>query len=144
MTLLEVRQNRWYALVQLGYSPSHLITSKIIARILSQLGTYTVGYVSTLFLTSFLKFPLVTGYLFTMYLMGLVDIVLLAMLSLAASLYIRDMYNARYTVGIISLCVIGFKFLSNYFTILSDRVLMNDLSNMFDFKQDRYTWWASA
>ena len=138
MTLLEVRQNRWYALVQLGYSPSLLITSKIIARILSQLGTYTVGYVSTLFLTSFLKFPLVTGYLFTMYLMGLVDIVLLAMLSLAASLYIRDMYNARYTVGIISLCVIGFKFLSNYFTILSDRVLMNDLSNMFDLKQTIY------
>ena len=138
MTLLEVRQNRWYALVQLGYSPSLLITSKIIARILSQLGTYTVGYVATLFLTSFLKFPLVTGYLLTMYLMGLLDIVLLAMLSLTASLFIRDMYNARYTVGIISLCVIGFKFISHYFAILSDRVLMNDLSNMFDLKQTAY------
>lgn len=138
MTLLEVRQNRWYALVQLGYSPSLLITSKIIARILSQLSTYTIGYVSTLFLTSFLKFPLVTGYLFTMYLMGLLDIVLLAMLSLAASLFLRDMSNARYTVGIISLCVIGFKLISNYFMILSDRTLMNDLANMFDAKQTLY------
>lgn len=138
MTLLEVRQNRWYALVQLGYSPMRLIASKIIARILAQLSTYTIGYVSTLFLTSFLKFPLVTGYLFTMYLMGVIDIVLLAMLSLAASLYIRDMYNARYTVGVISLCVIGFKLLSHYFSILSDRVLMNNLSNMFDPKQTVY------
>jgi len=107
MTLLEVRQNRWYALVQLGYSPMRMISSKIIARILAQLGTYTVGYMATVFLTSFLKFPLVTSYLFTMYLMGVLDIVLLAMLSLTMSLYIRDMYNARYMVGIIALCVIG-------------------------------------
>ncbi len=138
MTLLEVRQNRWYALVQLGYNPMRLIASKIIARILAQLSTYTIGYISTLFLTSFLKFPLVTGYMFILYIMGLIDIVLLAMLSLAASLYIRDMYNARYTVGILSLCVIGFKLLSHYFTILSDRTLMNDLGNMFDPRQTVY------
>lgn len=138
MTLLEVRQNRWYALVQLGYSPMRMISSKIIARILAQLGTYTVGYMATVFLTSFLKFPLVTSYLFTMYLMGVLDIVLLAMLSLTMSLYIRDMYNARYMVGIIALCVIGFKFISNYFTILSDRTRMNDLVNMFDTTQTAY------
>ena len=110
MTLLEVRQNRWYALVQLGYSPSRLIASKIIARIIAQLGTYSVGYVATLFLTSFLKFPFVTGYLLSMYLMGLLDIVLLAMLSLTASLFIRDMSNARYVVGIIALGVVLLKF----------------------------------
>ena len=138
MTLLEVRQNRWYALVQLGYSPTRLIASKIVARILAQLGTYTVGYIATVFLTSFLKFPLVTGYLFTMYLMGALDIVLLAMLSLAMSLFIRDMYNARYMVGIIAVCVIGFKFISHYFAILSDRTLMNDLANMFDTTQTAY------
>lgn len=138
MTLLEVRQNRWYALVQLGYSPMGLIASKIIARILAQLGTYTVGYIATVFLTSFLKFPLVTGYLFTMYLMGMLDIVLLAILSLTMSLFIRDMYNARYMVGIIALCVIGFKFISHYFSILSDRTLMNDLNNMFDTAQTAY------
>ena len=107
MTLLEVRQNRWYALVQLWYSPTLLIASKIVARILAQLGIYTVGYIATLFLTSFLKFPLVTGYLFTMYLMGMLDVVLLAMLSLTISLFIKDMYNARYMVGIIALCVIA-------------------------------------
>ncbi|HRX09867.1 MAG TPA: S26 family signal peptidase, partial [Candidatus Limiplasma sp.] len=108
MTLQEVRENRWYALVQLWYSPTLLITSKIVARILAQLGIYTVGYLATLFLSSFLKFPLVTGYLFTMYFMGMLDVVLLAMLSLTMSLFIRDMYNARYMVGIIALCVIGF------------------------------------
>ncbi|HPJ01235.1 MAG TPA: hypothetical protein PKU80_00140 [Candidatus Limiplasma sp.] len=138
MTLQEVRENRWYALVQLWYSPTLLITSKIVARILAQLGIYTVGYLATLFLSSFLKFPLVTGYLFTMYFMGMLDVVLLAMLSLTMSLFIRDMYNARYMVGIIALCVIGFKLISQYFAVLSDRTRMNDLSNMFDTTQTIY------
>ncbi len=138
MTLVEVRQNRWYALVQLGYSPARMIASKIAARILAQLGTYTVGYLATLFLTSFLKFPLVLDYLLTMYLMGLVDIVLLALVSLTASLFLRDLYNARYTVGILALCVLGFKFISQYFTILSDRTRMNNLANMFDTTQTVY------
>ena len=138
MTLLEVRENRWYALVQLGYSPMLLITSKIIARILAQMSIYTVGYLATLFLTSFLKFPLVTGYLFSMYLMGLLDVVLLAVLSLTMSLFVRDMFNARYMVGFTALCVIGFKLISNYYAILSDRTLMNDLTNMFDSTQTIY------
>ena len=138
MTLLEVRQNRWYALVQLGYSPARLIASKIIVRIVAQLGTYTIGYLATLFLTSFLKFPLVPEYLLTMYLMGFLDIVLLAMMSLAASLYVREMYNARYMVGIITLCFLGFKYISHYFTILSDRALMKNLGNIFDLSQTLY------
>lgn len=138
MTLLEVRQNRWYALVQLGFSPMRLISSKIIGRIIAQLVIYTVGYISTLFLTSFLKFPLVTGYLFTMYLMGALDIVLLAVLSLTMSLYFKDLHNARYMVGLIALFVIGFKMLSGYYTVLSDRSLMNDLANMLDIRQTVY------
>ncbi len=138
MTLLEVQENRWYALVQLWYSPMRLIASKIVARILAQLGIYTVGYIATIFLTSFLKFPLVTDYLFTMYLMGMLDVVLLAMLSLTMSLFIRDMYNARYMVGIVAICVIGFKLISQYFAVLSDRARMGNLANMFDSTQTIY------
>ena len=138
MTLIEVRQNRWYALVQLGYSPIQLITSKILARILTQLSTYTIGYLTTLFLTSFLKFPFVTGYMVTMYLMGVLDIILLALLSLTASLFIREIYNARYMVGILSFCLILFKLVSGYYTILSDRTKMNSLANMFDLSQTAY------
>lgn len=138
MTLLEVRQNRWYALVQLWYSPTLIIASKIVARILAQIGIYTVGFLATLFLTSFLKFPLVTEYLFTMYLMGMLDVVLLAMLSLTISLFIKDMHNARYMVGIIALCVIAFKFISQYFAVLSDRTRMGNLANMFDSTQTIY------
>ena len=138
MTLVEVRQNRWYALVQLGYSPVRLIGSKIVARILAQSLIYTIGYLATIFLSSFLKFPMVPEYMLTMFLMGLVDVALLAMVSLAASLFLRDITNARYVVGMLSLLIVGFKFLSHYFSILSDRTRMNDLTSMFDATQTVY------
>ena len=144
MTFIEVMRNRWYALVQLGYQPKRLIGSKIIARILSQAGIYSVGFVATIFLSSFLKFPLVLDYLFTMYLMGLVDIVLLATVSLAASLYLRDVFNARYVVGLLALGIIIFKFTTNYYAILADRTLMNSLSNMFDVRQSVYMFVSAA
>ena len=139
MTLLEVRQNRWYALVQLGYSPIapdcqqdrrphprtawHLygrvyrdgvsdLLSKISAR--DGLPVYHVPdglcWISCCW----------------------------RCFRLRLSLFIRDMYNARYMVGIIALCVIGFKFISHYFAILSDRTRMNDLGNMFDTTQTTY------
>lgn len=144
MTLIEVMQNRWYALVQLGYSPAKLIGGKIVARILAQAGIYTVGYIATIFLSSFLKFPLVLDYIGTMYIMGLVDIVLLAVVSLAVSLFLKDVFNARYVVGMLALGIIGFKLLTRYFTILTDRTLMNNLENFFDITQTVYMFVAAG
>ncbi len=144
MTFIEVMRNRWYTLVQLGYPPLKLIGSKIVARILSQAAIYTIGYIATIFLSSFLKFPLVLDYMLTMYLMGLVDIVLLAVVSLCASLYMRDLLNARYLVGILAIVIIVFKFLSNYYSILENRTLMVNLQNMFDWRQSFYMYIAAG
>ncbi len=142
MTFIEVMHNRWYTLVQLGYPSMKLVGSKIIARILSQAGIYTTGYIATIFISSFLKFPLVLDYMLTMYLMGLIDIVLLAVVSLAASLYMRDLLNARYLVGMLAIIIVAFKFLSNYYSILEDRSLMVNLQNMFDWSQSFYMYIA--
>jgi hypothetical protein len=144
MTFIEVMRNRWYTLVQLGYPPLKLIGAKIVARILSQAAIYTIGYIATIFLSSFLKFPLVLDYMLTMYLMGLVDIVLLAVVSLCASLYMRDLLNARYLVGILAIVIIVFKFLSNYYSILENRTLMVNLQNMFDWRQSFYMYIAAG
>jgi len=140
MTFIEVMQNRWYSLVQLGYPPHKLISSKIVARILSQTAIYSMGYITTIFLSSFLKFPLVLDYFLSMYLVGLLDVVLLSVVSLAASLFMRDIFNARYVVGFLGVAIIVFKFLSNYFSVLKDRALMNDLSNLFDATRSVYMY----
>ncbi|MCE5344237.1 MAG: hypothetical protein LLF96_11735 [Eubacteriales bacterium] len=144
MTFIEVMHNRWYTLVQLGYPPLKLVGSKIIARIISQAAIYSIGYIATIFISSFLKFPLVLDYLLTMYLMGLIDIVLLAMVSLTASLYMRDLLNARYLVGMLGIMLVAFKFLSNYYSILENRSLMVNVRNMFDWSQSFYMYIAMA
>jgi hypothetical protein len=144
MTFIEVMQNRWYPLVQLGYRPRGLIGLKILARILAQSAIYGVGYVSTIFLSSFLKFPLVLDYMLPMLLMGLLDIVLLSVVSLAASLYMRDIFNARYVVGLLGVVVILLKVVSHYFTILADRTRMNSLAGMFDISQTVYMYAVGA
>lgn len=135
MTFIEVIRNRWYALVQLGYSPTRLVMQKIIVRILSQTAIFTIGYVATIFLSSFLKFPIVLSYIISLYAMGLIDIVLLAAISLTVSLFLRDTTNARYVVGLLAVGLLVFKAVSGYYSILADRTLMNDMSNMFDVTQ---------
>jgi hypothetical protein len=135
MTFIEVIKNRWYALVQLGYSPTRLIAQKIVARFVSQAAIFTVGYIATIFLSSFLKFPIVLNYLVSLYVMGLVDIEILAAISLTTSLFLRDTTNARYVVGFMAVGLLVFKAASGYYSILANRTLMTDLSNMFDITQ---------
>lgn len=135
MTFIEVIRNRWYPLVQLGYSPIPLIIRKILTRIISQAAIFSIGYVATIFLSSFLKFPVVINYMVSLYIMGLIDIVLLAAVSLTVSLFLRDTLNARYVMGILAVGLLIFKAASGYYSILADRTLMNDITNMFDPSQ---------
>lgn len=138
MTFIEVIKNRWYALVQLGYNPTRLIAQKIVGRFIFQAAIFTIGYIATIFLSSFLKFPVVLNYIISMYVMGLIDIEILAAISLTVSLFLRDTTNARYVVGFLSAGLLIFKVASGYYSILSNRTLMTDLSNMFDVTQTVY------
>lgn len=135
MTFIEIIRNKWYALVQLGYNPLRLIAQKILVRFLFQAAIFTVGYIVTIFLSSFLKFPLVPGYIVSLYLMGLIDIEILAAISLTVSLFLKDITNARYITGLLAAGIMVFKAVSGYYTILADRALMTDMSNMFDLTQ---------
>lgn len=135
MTFIEIIRNRWYALVQLGYKPSRLIAQKLIGRFIFQGAIYSIGFVTTIFLSSFLKFPLVIDYIIPMYIMGLIDILILAAVSLTVSLFLRDSINGRYIVGLLAAGLFIFKSASGYYAVLADRVAMSNLSNMFDAGQ---------
>ena len=54
MSYVEVMRNRWYPLVQLGYRPLQLIVTKLLVRVLSQSYIYTIGFLMTIFVSSFL------------------------------------------------------------------------------------------
>ena len=135
MTFIEVIRNRWYPLVQLGYKPTRLIAQKLIGRFVFQGAVYSIGFVTTIFLSSFMKFPLVLDYIIPMYIMGLIDILILAAVSLTVSLFLNDITNARYIVGLLAAGLFIFKLASGYYDVLANRVLMSDLGNMLDAGQ---------
>lgn len=135
MTFIEVIRNRWYPLVQLGYKPTRLIAQKLIGRFVFQGAVYSIGFTATIFLSSFLKFPLVLDYIIPMYIMGLIDILILAAVSLTLSLFLNDITNARYIVGLLAVGLFIFKLASGYYDVLANRVLMSDLGNMLDAGQ---------
>lgn len=138
MSFVEVMRNRWYPLVQLGYRPQGLIVTKLAVRVLAQTYIYTVGFIATIFLSSFLKFPFVIGYMISMYIVGLLDVLVLSTVSLAASLYFKNTMNARYVVGMIGVGIVAGKLLSGFSKIVSDRSRMTTLANLFDLGESLY------
>jgi hypothetical protein len=62
-TFSEVYDNTWYALVHQGYRVSTLVFGKLFAQLFGALVMNTVGFLTTLAMSSFLKFPLIPGYL---------------------------------------------------------------------------------
>ncbi|MEG0124571.1 MAG: hypothetical protein RR816_00685 [Clostridia bacterium] len=138
MSFIEVMRNRWYPLVQLGYHPLRLIMTKLIVRVVAQSYIYIIGFITTAFLSSFLKFPLVMSYFGTLLIVGLLDIIVLSVVSLTASLYFRDTLNARYVVGLIGIGIIIAKAVTGFSQIVSDRTRMMDMTMLFDTGESIY------
>ena len=78
ITFYEVHSNRWYLLKKLGYHTLGMVLCKLSAMILTILIIYTTGFLTTIFLTVFLKYTLITKYFITMYLLGGVNVLFIA------------------------------------------------------------------
>lgn len=134
----EIRKNSWYLLVQMGYNPVVMIFSKLSALLLSVLMIYTVGFAFTVFLTIFLKYTFIFAYLPVLYLAGLIDLVLLSILAMTLSLYVVTIANARYWTFFSALFVMLLKIALGYYAVLSNRVAMQKVGNLFDFSQSLF------
>ncbi len=140
----EIRKNSWYLLVQMGYNPAAMIFSKLSALLLSVFAIYTVGFVFTVFLTLFLKYTFIFAYMPALYLAGFMDILFISILSMTFSLYTRTMTNARYLLAFSAMLILGLKILLGYYNVLSNRVSMQNLRNLFDLGNSWYSPVAGA
>jgi hypothetical protein len=129
----EIRKNRWYLLVKMAYKPVSMIFSKLCALTFSLITVYTVGFFMTLALTVFLKYSFIYQYLPALYLAGLINLILISMISIAGSLYIKHGTNARYFIFFSAVFVVVLEVVTGYYGLISNRILMQDLSNLFDF-----------
>ncbi|MDQ7095409.1 S26 family signal peptidase [Desulfosporosinus sp. PR] len=136
----EIRKNSWYLLIQMGYQPMIMFLAKFFALMYSVLLIYTVGFAATIILTFFLKYTFIVSYLPTLYLVGLADLLLLAILSMTFSLYARTVINGRYWTFFSAAAIFVLKITLGQYAIISNRVLMQNILILFDLKLSLY--WA--
>jgi hypothetical protein len=138
LTFAEIRKNRWYILAKIGYKPVSMIHEKIFMKLVTVLLTYTLGFLVTIFLTYFLKFPFIWQYMLSLYMVGAINLVVLVIVTLVSSIFIKNPINARYTVVAIAISKFVFMIMSNYYNLVSDRVLMQNITNLFDFSRSPF------
>lgn len=138
LTFAEIHKNRWYMLIQMGYSPSKMIFSKLAARLYSVFTIYSVGFLVSMGLTVFLKYPFVFAYMPTLYIAGLIDTLFIVLISMTASLLLHSAGNARYFVFGSAIFLFFLKFATGFYAIVSDRVLMQNAANLFLFERSPY------
>lgn len=134
----EIRKNSWYLLVQMKYNPIMMFFAKFIALGFSVLWTYSVGFFFVVLLTAFLKFPFVFAYMSSLFFAGLIDLVLISLITMMISLYSRTVINARYMILASAACIPAFKAISGFYSILSNRVTMQNILNMLDSKRSGF------
>ena len=128
----EIRKNSWYLLVQMGYNPLMMIFCKLTALVYSLFIIYAVGFACTVFLTLFLKYPFVFAYMPSLFIAGFVDLILIGILTMTFSLYVKTLLNARYLIFLSAFFIVMLKIISGYYGVLSNRVAMQNLYNLLD------------
>lgn len=127
LTFFEIKQNRWYILVKMGYNPHKMIFAKYFARTFFILGVYTIGFLTILFLTTFLKYQFLIFYIFPLFLSGLIQILFLLILCLTVSLVLKEQKNIRPFI-IIALFVLPLlQVFTGFYDLESNRILMRDV-----------------
>lgn len=131
VTFSEVYENTWYGLVHRGYSIVTLVFGKLFAQLFAILLINTAGFISTLLMSSFLKFPLIPGYLVSMFLVSTLNCASLLIFAMASSLIVRDISNARSLFSVSTFLLIVLQIILGFFSLVTDREKIMRVSALF-------------
>lgn len=137
-TFAEIKDNTWYVLTRMGYQVNELIWNKLGARFITSFVVYTVGFIFNLLATSLLSYAFVPDYFFPLFLMGLIDILMVISITLTYSLFIYGKRQAILVIVLSSIAIFVVKIVSGFYSIVSNRALMQNIANMFDFGESIY------
>ncbi len=144
LTFAEIRSNRWYFPVKLGFRPANMILAKLAARMLDVFILYTAGYVATVFMASFLKYPFVPAYLIQLYAAGMLDMMVIVMVCMTCSLFVDRLKTARWIVAALAVVMYVARITTGFYTILSDRAVMADFDSVALLLKNPYPWYGLA
>jgi hypothetical protein len=132
LSFSEIRDNSWYLLVKMYYSPVKMIFTKLSVRLISVAVTFSVGFLTAMLLTSFLKYPFIPDYFLPLFLSGLFDIMIVVLITMALSLYFKAYDSARIVIISAAVIIYLLKISTGYYKVVSNRGLMRDIRNLFD------------
>lgn len=134
----EIRKNSWYLLEKMRYNPISMIFSKLFALLYSVVFIYSVGFALIILLTFSLKYNVIFEYMPSLYFVGLIDLILLIIMTMAVSLFIKKVVNARYCIVISAVIILYLKTVLGYYKVISNRVAMQNISNVFDISRSKF------
>lgn len=131
VTYHEVHENTWYGLLHMKYRVSALVLSKLAVQLGSVLIINTAGFLTTLLMSSVLKFPFILGYLVTMFVACSMNCTLLLLFAMTISLFVADLSNARTLFGIGALLLVVLQVATGYYALIADRARISAVSALF-------------
>ena len=131
VTFSEVYENTWYSLVHLGYRISTLVFGKLFAQLFGMLVINTAGFFTTLLMSSFLKFPLIPGYLVSLFIVSTFNCASLLVVAMAASLIVREISNARSLFSVGTFLLFALQIILGFFTLVTNRENIQHVSALF-------------
>lgn len=138
LSFTEIRKNRWYLLVKMGYNPIYMIFAKLSALLYSMIIVYTTGFAATLIMTAFLKYNFFYRYIPALYLVGLLDLLVLGIVIVTASLFFKQRSSCRYFAVFTYILIMVLRYALGYEKIVSNRALMQNFYALFQFDQSIY------
>ncbi|HAN20355.1 MAG: hypothetical protein A2Y15_06795 [Clostridiales bacterium GWF2_36_10] len=140
ITFSEIRNNRWYLLVKMGYNPQNLIYKKIAAMLLTLIFMYTTGFSIIIITIFFLKYTFVYNYLSALYLIGLLDLTVTCIIGATISLFSTRLNLTRLIFIVVSAFLYVLKILTGYSEVISnpELLLFNGTLTAFDVSNSWY------
>jgi len=135
LTFAEIYSNKWYILMKFGFSPVQMIFTKLYARVISVFILYGTGFLATLFLTTFLKYPFVLEYVLPLFILGLLDVIFIIIVTMTSSLYLKKGILSNYVMIISVFLLVVLKYILGYYNIISDRSQFDSLNVLSHFSE---------
>lgn len=138
MTLAEIRENKWYMLSKMGFKSTNIIISKMLSSTFIGIFLYGTGFLLTMIVTALLKYPFVPEYILPAIVAGALNVLLIVQATLVISLFSKTRIHAKNSLLAAVIVNEILKYALGFYDLLTDRVLMTDVFNLFDTSHSAY------
>ncbi|HPE96233.1 MAG TPA: hypothetical protein PLT66_09230, partial [Bacillota bacterium] len=138
ITFTTITKNKWYLLVKMGTDPNKLLIFKTFNTLKSVVSIYLLGYALALVFAIFFKYTFIIGYLISLLIAGLADILLLVWGVMLMSVFVPNSRKAGLFTLLIAALQLILKYATGFMTLTSNRAEMTDIANIFRVSKSPY------